>query len=190
MLLYALMAMLLGVALQQICFTTLPRAFQLRAMLRAVPFGVVIAIAGIMFFVQRAAFPASVHLELPNRPNPNPWTQAFLWARDHAPRSDLFAIDADYITTPGEDAQTFRATAQRSILPDHSKDGGEAAITPALADSWLLGAATQTNLSSLSDSTRDARLRPLGVSWMVLHAAAPTQHPCPYSNNVVKVCGL
>ena len=120
-LLYALMAMLLGAALQQICFTTLPRAFQLRAMLRAVPFAVLIALAGSMFDVQRSAFPASLHIELPNRPNPNPWTQAFLWARDHTPRSALFAIDADYITTPGEDAQTFRSTAQRSILPDHSK---------------------------------------------------------------------
>jgi len=189
-LLYALMAILLGVVLQQLCFTTQPRAFQLRAMLRAVPFAILFAFAGIMFAAQRAAFPASVHLELPGRPNPNPWTQAFIWARDSTPLNALFAIDADYITTPGEDAQTFRATAQRSVLPDHSKDGGEAAITPALAETWLLGATTQANLSALDDSVRDARLRPLGVTWIVVHSAAPTRHTCPYGNAVVKVCSL
>jgi len=189
-LLYALMAMLLGVVLQQLCFTTRPRAFPLRAILRATPFAAIIAFAAIMFAAQRAAFPASLHLELPNRLNPNPWTQAFLWSRNHTPRNALFAIDANYITTDGEDAQTFRATAQRSILPDHSKDGGEAAITPALADPWLLGATAQANLSALDDSTRDAHLRPLGITWMVLHTAARTQHNCPYANNVVKVCSL
>jgi hypothetical protein len=189
-LVYALMAMLLGVALQQICFTMQPRAFQLRSTLRAIPFTVLIAFAGIMFAVQHNAFPASAHLELPHISNSNPWTQAFLWARDNTPRNALFAIDADYITTPGEDAQTFRATAQRSVLPDHSKDGGEAAITPALAGAWLLGATAQTNLSSLDDSTRDARLLAFGVTWIVLHGAAPTHHPCPYSNGVVKVCSL
>jgi len=189
-LLYALMAMLLGVALQQLCFTTRPRAFQLRVMLRSIPFCVIIAFAAIMFEAQRSAFPASTHLELPNRPNPNPWTQAFLWSRDHTPRNALFAIDADYITTPGEDAQTFRATAQRSILPDHSKDGGEAAITPSLANAWFLGATAQTNLSALDEPTRDARLLPLGVNWLVLHTSAPTHHPCPYANSVVKVCSL
>jgi hypothetical protein len=167
-----------------------PRAFQLRSTLRAIPFTVLIAFAGIMFAVQHNAFPASAHLELPHISNSNPWTQAFLWARDNTPRNALFAIDADYITTPGEDAQTFRATAQRSVLPDHSKDGGEAAITPALAGDWLLGATAQTNLSSLDDSTRDARLLAFGVTWIVLHGAAPTHHPCPYSNGVVKVCSL
>jgi len=191
-LLYALMAMLLGVALQQICFTTRPQAFQLRAMLRAAPVFVLVVCAGIMFQAQRAAFPASAHLELPfnTHPNANPWTQAFQWARDNTPCNALFAIDADYITTPGEDAQTFRATAERSVLPDHSKDGGEAAITPALADTWLLGATTQAGLSSLDDSARDAPLRALGVTWMVLHASAHTLHPCPYGNSVVKVCRL
>jgi hypothetical protein len=187
-LLYALMAMLLGVSLQQLCFTTRPRPLVLRAFLRALPFVVLIAFAAIMFEAQRATFPASAHLELPYKPNPNCWTQAFLWARDHTPPNALFAIDADYITTPREDAQTFRATAQRSVLPDHSKDGGEAAITPALAGAWLLGDRVQSGLSALDDTTRDARLRPLGVTWMVLHADAHTYHPCPYSNSVVKVC--
>jgi len=189
-LLYAMMAMLLGVALQQLCFTTWPRSFQLRAILRTIPFVAVIAFAAIMFEAQREAFPASTHIEFPFASNPNPWTQAFLWSRDHTSRNALFAIDADYITTAGEDAQTFRATAQRSVLPDHSKDGGEAAITPSLADLWLRGATTQTNLSSLDDPTRDARLLPLGVAWMVLHASAPTHHSCPYSNDVVKICRL
>jgi len=190
LLIYALMAMFLGIVLQQLCFTTRPRSFALRAALRALPFATIIAFAAIMFEAQRSAFPASTHVELPFASNPNPWTQAFLWSRDHTPRNALFAIDADYITTPGEDAQTFRATAQRSVLPDHSKDGGEAAITPSLADAWLLGATTQTHLSILDDSTRDARLTPFRVTWMVLHVDAATAHACPYNNDVVKVCRL
>lgn len=191
-LLYAIMAMLLGAALQRLCFTTRPHVLALRTTLRAFPIAALAAFAGVMFTAQRASFPASQHLELPWRiaQNPNAWTQAFLWARDHTPRNALFAIDADYITTPGEDAQAFRAIAQRSVLPDHSKDGGEAAITPALADAWLLGVTAQTNLSALSDSARDARLRSLGVNWIVLRAATPTQHACPYTNSVVKVCEL
>jgi hypothetical protein len=191
-LLYAVMAMLLGAALQQLCFTMRPRALALRATLRAFPIAVLLAFAAIMFTAQRAAFPTSEHLELPWRiaHNPNPWTQAFLWIRDNTPRNALFAIDADYITTTGEDAQTFRATARRSILPDHSKDGGEAAISPALADAWLLGATTQTGLSALDDTARDDRLRPLGVSWVVLRAVAATHHDCPYANSVVKVCRI
>jgi hypothetical protein len=189
-LLYALMAMFLGAALQQLCFTALPHAFVIRASLRALPVAVLVAFAAVMFTVQRSAFPASIHIEFPFTNNPNPWTQAFLWARDKTPRNALFAIDADYITTPGEDAQTFRATAQRSVLPDHSKDGGEAAITPALAGAWLIGATAQANLSALEDSARDARLVPLGVKWMVLHTEASTRHICPYRNDVVKICSL
>jgi len=189
-LIYAVMGMLLGAALHQLCFATHHRTLQPSSALRSLPFAVILGFAGIMFTVQRWAFPASIHLEIPGRSNPNAWAQAFLWSRDHTPTNAFFAIDANYITTEGEDAQTFRATAQRSILPDHSKDGGEAAITPALADAWLRGATVQTNLSSLDDSTRDSRLLPLGVTWMVLHASTPTRHTCPYANSVVKICHL
>ena len=120
----------------------------------------------------------------------NPWSRAFLWARDHTPQDALFALDADYINQPGEDAQTFRATALRSVLPDASKDGGEAAITPALAALWQAGVAAQTGLSNEADTVREARLLPLAVDWMVVRSAASTAHLCPYDNGTGKVCSL
>jgi hypothetical protein len=147
-------------------------------------------LAAIMFLVQREIFPDSAHIELPWRSNSNPWTQAFLWVRANTPRDALFALDVRYINEHGEDAQTFRATALRSALPDFSKDGGEAAITPSLAAAWQQGAAAQANLSDEPDAIRDARLGPLGVTWMVLHSSAVTRHPCPYDNGTVKVCRL
>jgi hypothetical protein len=143
-----------------------------------------------MFFIQRNTFPASTHLELPGRINPNPWVRAFLWARDNTPPNAVFALDARYINQRGEDAQTFRAIALRSALPDFSKDGGEAAITPALAADWHRAATAQADLSSTSDAERDLRVLPLGATWMVVHTNTTTSHRCPYRNDTVKVCQL
>ena len=100
-------------------------------------------LGGTMFTTARAAYPHSSHLELPGIATPNPWTQAFLWIRSHTPKDALFALDADYINAPGEDAQCFRAIAERSALPDYSKDGGEASIAPELTPAWKQGQAAQ-----------------------------------------------
>ena len=100
-------------------------------------------LGGIMFTAARTAYPHSSHLELPGTATPNPWVQAFLWIRDHTPKDALFALDADYINAPGEDAQCFRAIAERSALPDYSKDGGEASIAPELTPAWKQGQAAQ-----------------------------------------------
>ena len=182
LLIYAIMAILLGTTLYQLCERSHPRLIVFA----------IVTMAAIMGYVQRQSFPLSPQVELPWRAdaNPNPWVQAFLWVQRNTPRDALFALDAKYINTDGEDAQTFRATALRSALPDYSKDGGEASITPALAPVWQQAAAAQKDLSKLTDTTRDARLRPFGVTWMVLHADAPTSHPCPYANPTVKVCAL
>jgi len=180
---YALMALLLGAVVTESCR---------RGWRRSLPVLLVLGSAVAMFTVQRLSFPASPHVELPWRAdaNPNGWVQAFLWARDHTPNDALFALDAKYVNTEGEDAQVFRAIAERSMLPDFSKDGGEAAITPSLANAWQRGAAAQKALSAQTDAEREAQLRPLGVTWMVLHADAVTTHPCAYRNAVVKVCEL
>jgi len=120
----------------------------------------------------------------------NPWVQAFLWARNNTLHDAVFALDAKYVNRDGEDAQTFRAWSMRSAVPDYSKDGGEAAITPTLADVWIRGAAAQKDLSQQDDVTRDARLKEEGATWMVLLASAKTIHDCPYRNDTVKVCRL
>jgi len=144
----------------------------------------------IMFFVQRKTFPLSPHIELPGHANHNPWVQAFLWARNNTPPDALFALDAKYVNEDGEDAQAFRAWSLRSALPDYSKDGGEASITPALAPAWQQAASAQKDLSTESDTERDVKLLPFHITWMVLHSSASTHYPCPYDNGTVKVCWL
>jgi hypothetical protein len=188
LLLYAMMAMLSGATLLQLCNETTQRI----RIFRFAPVVFIAAMAAIMLFVQRETFPASQHLEMPWRAerNQNPWVQAFLWCRENTARNALFALDAKYINTDGEDAQTFRAIALRSALPDYSKDGGEASITPSLADAWFRASNAQKNLSMEPDTTRDAAILPLGATWMVLHSSAAILHPCPYDNRVVKVCRL
>lgn len=153
----------------------------------AATFGV---LATIMFFAERQTFPSSAHIELPSERQENAWVQAFEWIRNNTPKDALFALDSDYITQPGEDAQSFRAIAERSALPDYSKDGGEAAITPSLTTAWEAGQVLQAKLSERSDRDRIATLRPAGVSWVVLANRANTSLPCAYSNAAVKVCRL
>ena len=194
LLIYAIMTLLLGATLTQLALEARQRLHSTftRAALATAPVIIILALAATMFYVQRQTFPASEHLELPwlAQQNPNPWVRAFLWCSDNTPPDALFALDTKYVNEDGEDAQTFRPIALRSALPDFSKDGGEAAITPALAAQWQQGANAQINLSTETDAIRDARLHPFGVTWMVLHAAAPTTHPCPYNNGSIKVCRL
>ena len=192
LLLYAVMILLVGGTLVELAARLGQRTQRsvLRSSVISTPALFVGVMASAMFFVQRHSFPASIHIEAPGRTNPNGWTRAFGWVRMHAPPDALFALDARYVNTPGEDAQTFRAIAQRSAIPDFSKDGGEAAITPALAPEWQRSALATRRLSQLSDAERDARLRPFGVHWVVLHADANTRYLCPYRNDVVEVCTL
>ncbi len=147
--------------------------------------------AGALLVAERRTYPASAHLELPWSPPVNPWEQSFLWARDHTPKQALFALDARYITRgKDEDAQLFRAIAERNALADYSKDGGEAAIAPTLTTAWMQGQTAQANLERENDRARQTALRPLGVTWVILEAASPTAWNCPYSNSTVKVCRL
>jgi hypothetical protein len=95
-----------------------------------------------------------------------------------------------YIDVPGEDAQYFSAIAERSVLPDSSKDGGLASILPLLAYARAMGDFAQAVLTRTSDAERIAALRPFTVEWIVLPAASPTALACPYSNAAAKVCRI
>jgi hypothetical protein len=153
-----------------------------------------VLLAGVMVYAERQTFPDSAHVELPNSlawsAPLNKWEQAFVWISRNTPKDALFALDAHYITKPGEDAQSFRAVAERSALPDYSKDGGEASITPKLTDAWMTGQLAQTKLSTESDEERVAVLKPLGVTWVVLDESLATKFNCAYANGTVKVCRL
>lgn len=141
-----------------------------------------------MFYVQTQTYPHSAHLEFPWNHSTNGWQQAFLWIREHTPNNALFALDATYISAAGEDSQNFRAMAERSALPDSSKDGGLAAIAPELASEWSYGESLQRHLDRGSDLNRVNKLAPLAVTWVVLSSHAETAFPCPFQNQSVKVC--
>jgi hypothetical protein len=151
-------------------------------------------LAGVMMFAERKTYPESARVELPgampwSAPE-NPWERAFVWISRNTPRDALFALDSHYINLPGEDAQGFRAIAERSVLPDYSKDGGVVANKPALTGEWMQGVAAQAGLSTENDAARMEALRPLGVGWVVLDRGAATGFRCDYANRVVKVCRL
>ena len=155
------------------------------------------ALAAVMVAAERRTFPASKHLELPgvlegedSANQGNPYERAFAWIGGNTPRDAVFAVDARYIMKPGEDAQSFRAIAERSVLPDFSKDGGVVTNRPELAASWLEGQVAQAELSTKPDAQRIAMLRPLGVTWVVLERGAVTAFLCEYANEAVKVCRL
>ena len=127
-------------------------------------------VSGALFAGQRFTYPESNHVEWPGVKPHNPWQQAFLWIRDNTPGDAIFALDNDYIETPGEDAQGFRATAERSAVADWFKDGGIASNFPQAAALWWQGSTATERLNQASDEERLARLRPLGVTWIVLPA--------------------
>lgn len=148
------------------------------------------AVAALMFAVQLSLYPALKHLEWPWVRSHNPWAQAFLWIRHNTPRDAYFALDPYYQQMPQEDTLGFRAMTERSVLPDWSKDGGIAAIDPALAQQWWNQVTQTKNFSRWDDQQRIQTLAPYGVSWIVLPASMPTQFACPYQNSAVRVCHL
>ena len=183
-LVYVVMILAVGAELAE-------RVLQRRAVRWIAVFGM---LATVMVLAERQTFPASAHIELPPElqwsAQRNAWVQAFLWIRQNTPKDALLAMDADYITKPGEDAQSFRAIAERSALPDYSKDGGEASITPDLTGAWVEGQTAQSGLSDATDARRITALKPLGVDWIVLERSAATAFVCDYANEAVKVCRL
>jgi hypothetical protein len=149
----------------------------------------VVAAAGLLL-MQRGIYDSSGHWEIPGIQPLNRYEQAFLWIRANTPLNAVFATDANYTTATGEDAHMLRAIALRTALPDAAKDGGIASVVPPLADQWKRGSDLQTGLVDVSDAERLQRVRSLGATWIVLPVKAATAFPCPYQNDVAKVCRL
>jgi hypothetical protein len=106
----------------------------------------------------------------------NEWEQAFACIRTHTPTNAALALDADYINAPREDSQNFRAIAERSQVPDYSKDG-RMSIAPDVTADWIEGESVQTGLDRATDADRLRALRPLSVHWVVLSGSAATAFP-------------
>lgn len=157
--------------------------------------GTFTVLSALMMLADRGRFPASKHLELPDamvwgtEDGGNRWEQAFVWIKKNTPEGAVFALDANYTSRDGEDAQGFRAIAERSSLPD-SKDGGTASNRPALTEEWSQGMALQTGLGRGSDAGRFVALKSIGATWVVLERKAATGFGCAYENDAVKVCRL
>jgi len=151
---------------------------------------IVACVGALMVFVQLSVFSNSPHLEFPWIQSENGWEQAFTWIKTHTKTNAAFALDADYVNAPGEDSQNFRAIAERSVIPDYSKDGGIASIAPDLTSAWLDGESAQKNLDRASDADRLRALRSFPVQWIVLSGAAATAFPCEYVNHSAKVCRI
>ena len=142
--------------------------------------------AGVMVMVARATYPGSDQLEVPWVRPKNLWVQAFVWIRERTPRDAVFAIDANYVHWNGEDAQGFRAIAERSVMPDAAKDGGIASIRPELVGAWAAGAKAQDGLTRENDVERVKAVPE--ASWVVLGREGTTAFDCPYKNDRLQVC--
>jgi hypothetical protein len=149
---------------------------------------VCLLLVGALFIGQRITYPESHHVEWPGRTPRNGWQQAFFWVRSNTPKEAIFALDNDYIESPGEDAQGFRANAERSAVADWFKDGGIASNFPQAAIPWWKGANATAQLNTASDAQRLARLKPFGATWIVLPAQAATGFLCPFVNPRARVC--
>jgi hypothetical protein len=134
-------------------------------------------------------FPGCRRVEWPGLTPENPWSQAFLWIRTHTPRNAVFAFTPRLVNLPLEDEQGFRVFSERSQLAD-DKDAGDVTVFPSLAPLWARERHATAGINHESDAQRLARLRPFGVTWILLAPNAKTHFPCPYHNSVTKVCRL
>ncbi len=141
-----------------------------------------------MFFAQRALFPADAHVEWPWAAPRNPWVQAFLWARDHTPNDAFFALDPFYMQIDGEDAQGFRAIAERSRMADGNKDSGAVSMFPPLAGEWLGQFQSVEKWRNFGAADFQSLHEQYGVNWVLLQKPAGLGLDCPYANSVVEVC--
>jgi len=143
-----------------------------------------------MFLAQRSIFPASAHLEWPGSHPRNGWVDAFLWVREHAPTTAIFALNPHFMELKREDEQGFRAIAERSRMADATKDAGVVSMFPDLAEEWWRQVQAQTEWNQFQ--IRDLRRleADYGVSWVIVEQPGLPGLDCPYQNDVVKVCQL
>lgn len=165
-------------------------AHYLRGRYAAIGAAALLLTSATMLLVQKQVYADSAHVEWPFTTPQNPWQQAFLWIRHHTPQDAVFAIDSNYTKVSTEDTQGFRATTMRSALVDELKDGGVAAIFPALAPRWKAQRDLELGLDYVGDQDRISRLKPASVTWVLLSAGATTHFECPYRNSAVAVCRL
>ena len=143
-----------------------------------------------MFLAQRQTFPDLPHVEWPGAQPRNKWLQAFTWVEQNTPRDSLFALGAYYMQRPGEDAQSFRARAERSMLADVGKDAVVATQVPRLAPRWQAEVQAQNGWEHFQKEDFDRLHAQFGVNWVVLEQPGVKELPCPYQNDRLLVCRI
>jgi hypothetical protein len=143
-----------------------------------------------MYFAQRQLFVASSHIEWPWVQPRNSWAQAFEWVRANTPKEALFALDPSHMNIEGEDANGFRARAERSMLADAVKDKGAASMFPPLATEWLEQLRDQENWKQFQREDFERLRQKYGVTWVVVQQPGPEGLDCPYQNAAVRVCRI
>jgi hypothetical protein len=141
-----------------------------------------------MWIAQRALFPASAHIEWPGARPQSRWVQAFVWIRENTPVDAIFALDPFHMQKPGEDANGFRAIAQRSMLADAVKDSGAVTMFPPMAEEWQRQVRAQTDWKKFQASDFQRLRAEYGVTWLVLEQPGMAGASCPYQNEAVLVC--
>jgi hypothetical protein len=153
-------------------------------------FGLFLPLAIGMWFLQYTSFPASSHVEWPGSGSGNNWTSAFLWIRGHTPKDAIFAVDPNYMLSPGEDMHGFRAVAERSVLADFVKDSGAVSLFPQLADEWSRETQAESGWTTFlpQDFTKLAAKYP--ITWILTRSPGPIGATCPYENRELVVCRI
>jgi hypothetical protein len=141
-----------------------------------------------MFVWQRSLFPASAHIEWPGAAAKNAWVQGFEWIRANTPRDAVFALDPFHMNIPGEDANGFRAIAQRSMLADAVKDSGAVTMFPPNAEEWLKQVQSQSGWKTFQSQDFHRLQAEYGVNWVVLQQPGVAGLDCPYQNAALFVC--
>ncbi len=145
-------------------------------------------IVAAMTYSQVALFPQSRHIELPGLRSTNHWVQAFEWIRDNTPNDAVFALNPNYMNIDGEDANGFRAVAERSRMADYAKDRGVVTMFPELANEWLAQTQALKNWDSFGVPDLLRLKRTYGVNWIVVQQPGIAGLDCPYQNLTVRVC--
>ena len=141
-----------------------------------------------MWFVQWSSFPASAHVEWPGSQSANTWTSAFLWIRGHTPKDAVFALDPNYMLSPGEDMHGFRAVAERSLLADFVKDSGAVSLFPQLAEEWDRETQAENGWENFHQQDFEKLAAVYPITWIVTRSPAPGGMVCPYDDRHLVVC--
>ena len=191
LMIYAVMFLLLAASMQQFFERdSSPSSMRHYTCYAMIP--ILLATAFGMFLTQRIEFPESAHIDLPwlMQQSRNPWVRAFFWCRDNTPAERTLRARSTLHHHPRRRCPDLPRHRRAQRVPDFSKDGGEAAISPRLADEWVSGFTAQLNLDQQTASQLREHLEPFGVDWVILRADSPAELNCPYDNNLLKVCKL